>query len=184
MPDLPEPLPVCVFAAVLHRDATALEHAVDVMTHHWGPADAVSEPFPFTATDYYRDEMGADLNRLLVSFADPAPADSLPRLKHDAMAMEQALAGPLGQRTANIDVGYLDYHKVVLASTKEGRHKVYLSRGIWADMTLAYEKGAYHAFPWTFADFATDTYHPFLLDARLRYRHTLRDRDNAACARA
>ncbi|MBT3381879.1 MAG: DUF4416 family protein [Lentisphaerae bacterium] len=174
MLDLQEALPVKVVAAVLFQEqegrwATACEAMADV----WGPIDMTGPPTPFTFTDYYTPEMGSALVRQFVGFERLVEPEALAALKHDANAIEErSLIGD--KRAVNIDVGYLDYHKLVLASTKEGPQKVYVGSGIWADITLLYRKGAFQALPWTFLDFTTGAYTPFLLEAREHYRLQIR----------
>jgi len=145
------------------------------MSEVWGAIDLCSEAVPFAFTDYYEPEMGAGLVRRFAAFAALAEPDSLARLKHEANAIEERSAVD-GKRTLNIDVGYLDYHKLVLASTKEGPQKVYVGSGIWADVTVLYKKGGFQPLPWTFLDFTTGAYTPFLLEARTRYRTQIRER--------
>jgi len=165
--------PVKPLAGVLWSDPEVWARALDAMQAAWGPSDAVGEPTPFSCTDYYRDEMGAGLKRQLVSFANLAPPEQLPALKLTANGIEADLLRD-GRRTVNIDVGYLDHHKVVLASTKQGPHKIYMGRGVWADMTLRYERGRFHSFPWTFPDLRNGAYDAFLLHVRDLYKKALR----------
>ena len=43
----------------------------------------------------------------------------------------------------------LEYVRLVLATGKNFTHRVYLSRGIWADLTLIFQKGDWLDLPWT-----------------------------------
>jgi hypothetical protein len=169
------PDPVKVVAAVLWRDAAALEAAVARCAALWGEVDFQGRDHPFDVTEYYEQEMGPGLLRRIVSFAALAPAESLTALKLAAIAVEDALRAP-ACRTVNIDVGYLDVHKLVLASTKPNGPKLYLGQGIYADMTLRYERGRFEPFPWAFADFRDGRYDADLLRVRERYKLGLRHR--------
>jgi hypothetical protein len=166
--------PVKRFAGlILEPDPVLFARVSAALAAAWGRVDAAFGPVAFDATDYYEPEMGRGLERRFVAFEPAAPPEALPEWKHRAIAVEAEFAGPTGRRV-NIDVGYLDLHKVVLASTKEGPTKVYLGRGIWADMTLRYARGRFQPFPWTFPDFADGRYDAFFADLRRAYKAALR----------
>lgn len=178
MLNLQTALPVKVVAAVLFEERGGhWDETCRAMAEAWGEIDLFGEAIPFTFTDYYAPEMGDSLVRQFVGFGRLVEADSLARLKHEANAIEERSL-VAGKRTVNIDVGYVDYHKLILASTKEGPHRVYVGGGIWADITLLYRKGEFHPLPWTFLDFTTGAYTAFLLEARNRYRAQIRAEDN------
>lgn len=169
-----QPAPAVVFAGVILAHDADWRRTVDPMVSLWGSVDLVSDPMPFDLTAYYTAEMGEGLVRRLLAFEGLVSADLLPELKLQAIEIEASLCRPTGSRTVNIDVGYLDLHRVVLASTKERPHKIYMGRGIWADLTLRYGKGRFHRFPWTFPDFADGRYDAFLLRLREHYKRARR----------
>jgi hypothetical protein len=105
-----------------------------------GEADFIGEPRPFDMTDYYEDEMGPGLSRVIVSFSKIGEAPALVDVKLSVDRLEEKLSGETG-RTVNIDPGYIDYFKAVLASFKEGPQKIYLGRGVYADPVLMFEDG-------------------------------------------
>jgi len=167
--------PVKIFAGVILKpDTDPASRLLETLQQAWGAVDAVYGPVPFDATDYYKTEMGSGLQRLFAAFEPLAPPEDLPSWKLRANAIEAESADADGRRCVNIDVGYLDFHKVVLASTKEGPAKVYLGRGIWADMTLRYAHGRFEPFPWTFPDFADGRYDAFFAHVRTLYKACLR----------
>jgi len=73
-------------------------------------------------------------------------------------------------RKVNLDPGYLDYDKFVLASAKYNGQKIYLDCGIWADLTLHYEKGKFDPYPWSFPDFKSRMYDGAFLEMRRLYK--------------
>jgi hypothetical protein len=170
-PQLPDP--VKVFVALLYSPAADLETARQRMTRAWGAIDYAGKAVPFTATDYYEAEMGERLARSIISFEELARPEDLPLLKLTANEIETALSVN-GRRTVNLDVGYLDIHKVVLASGKYDAQKVHLARGIYADLVLRYSRGEFHPFDWTFPDFRQGRYDADLLEVRERYKRRLR----------
>jgi Domain of unknown function (DUF4416) len=162
------------FAALLYADAAALEQALDSLAGAVSPLDWRGPAHPFDLTDYYAAEMGAGLQRVLVAFTRLVPPAWLVAAKHAASGVEDALRSG-GRRRVNVDVGYLDLGKVVLASWKARATKLYLERGVWADLTLTYAAGRFEPLPWTFPDFRDGRYDADLHAIRTRYKAQLRD---------
>jgi hypothetical protein len=101
--------------------------------------------------------MGGPLWRGWISFRGLANPADLPAWKHEARSLEEFWSRE-GRRTRNLDIGYMDADKLVLASFKRGPFKLYLDRGVWADMTLGYSQGVFTPLPWTFPDFRDGRY--------------------------
>lgn len=167
------PLPVKLIVAALYSDEERLNTAREKLIQRFGPVDFTSPRFPFTVTAYYIPEMGSPQMRLFYSFAKLISPEDLARIKLATNAIESELANA-GRRLANLDPGYLDPDKFVLASAKYHGHKIYLSNGICADLTLHYEKGHFRAYPWSFADFRGGEYEPAFLRMREIYKAQLK----------
>ena len=160
-----EVYPVKLFAAILFSSAEDLKAGIARLEASFGPTDYISPETPFDVTDYYAEELGTPIYRALVSFQNAVMPSFLPDIKLKTISIEDAMRKE-NKRTINVDSGYMDFDKVVLASTKKGPYKIYMSRGIWADMTLHYEKGNFLPFAWTFADFKDGRYNKYLLRIR------------------
>lgn len=167
------PLPVKLVIAALYSDANLLNAARDRLIQQFGPVDLTSQPFPFELTDYYVPEMGAPITRLFYGFAQLISPGDLARIKLATNALENELSRN-GKRLVNLDPGYLDTDKLVLASAKYNGPKIYLTEGIWADLTLHYEKGHFTAYPWSFADFRRGEYEKIFLRLREIYKAQLK----------
>ncbi|MDR1377115.1 MAG: DUF4416 family protein [Synergistaceae bacterium] len=128
----------------------------------WGEPGIVSPPVPFTTTDYYRD-IAPRLLRRFVGFDGLAPAGGLPAWKRASIEIEKESRTP---RIVNIDPGYVDGARLVLASTKDHAHRVYLRDGIYAEVTMRFRFGKWLPFDYTFPDFAGGAYDGFLSEAR------------------
>ncbi|MDR2870081.1 MAG: DUF4416 family protein [Deferribacteraceae bacterium] len=111
-----------------------------------------SAVFAFDHTEYYTPEMGAGLKKYFIAFGAPAEPSRLPEYKHAALAAE-AQYSKHNSRTINIDPGYLAEEKIVVASTKNFTHRIYLADGIFGDLQLMRQRGDYSAMPWTYADY-------------------------------
>jgi hypothetical protein len=125
-------------------------------------------------TGYYEDEMGPGLRRVIVSFKELANAPDLVKIKLATLRLEDKLSGGSG-RTVNIDPGYIDYFKAVLASFKEGPQKIYLGRGVYADPVLMYEDHGWRVLPWSFPDFREGLYMEEFGEIRRIYREQRRE---------
>lgn len=167
------PLPVKLIIAALYSDENLLNAAREKLLQHCGPIDFISQAFPFALTDYYVPEMGAPITRLFYGFAQLISPDDLARIKLATNAIESELSRN-GKRLVNLDPGYLDPDKLVLASAKYNGQKIYLAEGIWADLTLHYEKGHFTAYPWSFADFRSGAYEKMFLRLREIYKAQLK----------
>lgn len=165
--------PVKLFVATLHAPDAPLNEVAGEMAARWGATDFVSGDFPFEATGYYASEMGADLCRRFYSFKDLIPPDRLVEAKLFTNSVEESFARD-GRRTVNLDPGYLDFYKLVLASAKFGGQKVYLRDGIYADMTLVMFKGKWTSFHWGFPDFKSGAYDAVLSQIRDLYKAQVR----------
>lgn len=162
--------PVKLFVAILYRDREMLDMARALLEKRFGAEDYISEPAPFDHTDFYRDEMGDRLSRVFISYRELVDPGILVEAKLASDELEKELALPDGRRRVNLDPGLIDYQKVVLASFKFGGQKIYLGRGVWADLTLYYRKGGWATFEWTFPDFKLHLYDKLLLEIRTRFK--------------
>ena len=160
---------VKLFVAILYSDETLLERALKLLQDKFGEIDFRSEQFQFNITDYYVPEMGAPIYRLFVSFKSLIHPRDIAQIKIDTNSLENELS-KANKRKVNLDSGYMDYDKIVLASAKYNGQKIYLDKGIWADLTLHYEKGHFDPYPWSFPDFKKGLYDEVFLKIRQRFK--------------
>ncbi len=158
---------ICGF---ISGDEDLIARAIRLLSEHVGPADLVSEPWPFDLTDYYALEMGENLRRRFASFARLIDPVELASLKILTNQIETRVCHELGlppeQRRVNLDPGYITTAKLVLATTKDFGHRVYLRDGIYAESTLHYVNGRWEPWPWTYPDYADIRYHAFFEKVR------------------
>jgi hypothetical protein len=187
-----EPDPVKLVVGILFSDGELMEKGLSLLSDRYGSVDYRSPAFPFSQTDYYVPEMGSPIFRIFVSHERLIHPRELARIKIETNEIEAVLADqsnegckrfapfktgtsgglkPEGlKRKVNLDPGYMDYDKFVLASAKYNGQKVYLDSGIWADLTLHYEKGSFDPYPWSFPDFKSRVYDGAFLEMRRLYK--------------
>lgn len=165
--------PVKLVIGVLFSNEILLAQAKEKLASRYGRIDFQSQVFPFEISDYYYPEMGHPISRLFLSHRDLILPNEIARIKIETNQIEMDLA-VAGQRKVNLDPGYLDHDKFVLASAKYNGQKVYLDLGIYADLTLHFEKGDFLPFPWSFPDFKSGIYNPAFLSIRAKYKGQLR----------
>jgi hypothetical protein len=165
------PWPAKLMAGLLFRDRDVQLQALHAMEEAFGPLDFLTEPEPFTYTAYYDREMGAGLLRQTVAFLNLVDPATLADVKLTTNALERRFAAPV-KRTINIDPGFLSEERLILATGKNYIHRIYLRDGIYADLTLIYQKGGYQALPWTYPDYQAPHLLHFLnaLRQKLRYQ--------------
>ncbi len=167
------PIPVKLFVAAIFADESLLPELRDILIEHFGDIDYTSPVYPFRYGAYYADEMGEPLYRIFYSFRQLIDPAELREVKLATNEIEDRLAIE-GRRRVNLDPGYIDFGKLVLASMKCNNQKVYLGKGVWADINLLYEKGHFRPLEWTFPDFLEQTYEKTLLHIRAKYKANLR----------
>lgn len=164
--------PVALFCGLIGADMDLLRRARQLLVRQLGPTDLESEVWPFDQTDYYREEMGAELKRWFVSFRRLISPDAIAGIKRETNAIEQRLAEECAaleiSRPVNLDPGYVELGKLVLATTKDRSHRIYLGHGIYAECTLYFAHNAWQTWPWTFPDYRQPEYHAFFLRVRER----------------
>lgn len=162
------PVPVKPLVSLLTVRRELASRALALLAEHLGPPDLVSPWWPFPHTDYYVPEMGRGLERCLASFLHLADPAFLPDWKHAALRVEGVLS-LAGRRLLNLDVGYLTGERLVLATAKNFRHRLFLRRGIYGEVTLMAGREGWQALPWTYPDYASDPLRSWLLRVRNKY---------------
>ncbi|MHC1729418.1 MAG: DUF4416 family protein [Syntrophobacteraceae bacterium] len=147
-----EPAQPKLLVRFLFRDSDVQIEALRALEAHFGPIDFLSPPGPFPYTTYYDDEMGKGIQRQTASFLDLVAPVSLPDIKLSTNEIEKELSRD-GKRQVNIDPGFISEERFILATGKNFTHRIYLRNGIYADLTLIYQKGAYRPLPWTYPDY-------------------------------
>ena len=147
------PTQVKLIASLFSSNEALIEKVIEQMQRYFGKVDWVSEKLLFNRTRYYEKEMGWPLYRRFLSFAKLISADSLPDVKLETNRCENTHSAD-ARRMINIDPGYISPERLVLATGKNYIHRVYLTKGIYADLTLVFHAGTFTPLVWTYPDYA------------------------------
>lgn len=177
MSTIKPPAPVALFVAALYAPNFSDAAANELIAEHFGNALLPGPVFDFTFSDYYAAEMGPSLRKaffVLDRLIDPA---ELPEWKLRAMALEEQHSRE-GKRTINLDPGYLEAPKFVLATAKNFAHRIYLGRGVYADVQLYVRDGKFQTNSWTYPDYKLPEHLRFFEQARSKYFEKIRTKEN------
>ncbi len=166
MAEIKEPQKVLAFAGMIFTKETDADTAVGEFEQILGSVIKKSEIIPFTHTTYYNKEMGEGLLRQWVVFENLIFPDLLIELKHKSNEIEKFFLNDSGGRRVNIDPGLISLSNIILASTKNYSHRIYLSRGIYAEVTLIYKKNQFVPLEWTYPDYREEIAIKFFTEVR------------------
>jgi len=172
-----EHVPVLLVIAAFSRHDEVLDWARQQLEEAFGPIELTSPAYEFNQTIYYETTMGPGLRKQFFVFRNLIAADCLPSTKLQTNVLEAELAGTGAYpepRPLNLDPGLLELGKFMLATTKDQAHRIYLCDGIFAEVTLRYQAGAFEPWPWTYADYRQQVVRDFLQEAREFYKQQLR----------
>ncbi len=177
MGQIRESRPVKLICGLLAAGPERLERGKTVLEDRFGPVDFAGDPFPFDFTSYYVKELGEGILRRFLSFERLIDPGELTAIKVETNRLEEELSEE-GRRTVNLDPGYLDLSKLVLATTKDATYRVYLGQGIYGQSTYYFRDGSYRPWDWTYPDYRTPTAIEFFNRARDEYKRRARGRSN------
>ena len=175
---------VQLFFALMSGRRDLFEVCERALSEEFGPLDPRGEPYAFDPyTSYYESEFGAGLDKRIVAARELIAPESLVRIKRRTNRLELEFASQAApeaarpNRAINIDPGYLNHSKVVLATTKDQAHRIYVGQGIFEEVTLNYRRSSrgYEPNPWTYPDYGAPSQLAFFGRLREVYREQLKD---------
>lgn len=172
-----DPKPAKYFVGLLSSDVQVLDSVESDLKAILGAIDRRSETLPWRVSRFYEKEMGPELLRRFVSFGPLISPGDLAAVKLQTQLIEKEYRSSSLERDgrrANVDPGYVEAGKVVLGSTKNAGHRIYLNFGIYGEITLLYYDGAFHALSHTYPDYQWAETLAFLTSLRLAYLDQLR----------
>lgn len=164
---------VKLIVGFIFRKDNDFKHAQALLLTKFGDIDFQSPSIEFNHTSYYLNEFGDNLQRKFISFKKLIPPESLSNIKIFTNRLEKN-SSSCGNRCINIDPGYLTLAKLLLVSTKDYAHRIYLGKGIFAEIALCYKGKSFASLPWTYPDYRSDAYLGIFNHIRnLYYRQTI-----------
>jgi hypothetical protein len=164
---------VKLISSLFSADANLIDRVILEMEGLFGPTDWISPAFFFDRTKYYEKEMGWPLHRRFISFKILVRPQDIVEIKWKTNTLEKK-ESQRGKRKINIDPGYVALERLVLATGKNYTHRIYLSKGIFADLTLIFQRGSFSPLAWTYRDYGDPESIDYFNGVRERYKRQIR----------
>ena len=164
---------VKLISSLFSAQKDLIDDVIANLVSRFGPPDWTSSMLPFDRTRYYAREMGWPLYRRFISFHNlirPEQIVDIKLITNDIEGSHRAA----GRRRINVDPGYVSLERLILATGKNYTHRIYLSKGIYADLTLMYHKGSFRPLGWTYRDYADPDVIACFNRVREQYKRQLR----------
>jgi len=174
LPKSPDPAKLVI--GMFLNDRSLARPAAEILVDRFGPVDMVSAWFPFDWTSYYEAEMGGPLYRRMFAFRNLIGQGDLAGIKLATNRVELDFSENENRRL-NLDPGYLVSPRFVLATGKDFTHRIYIGKGIYADLTLVYSRGRFEPLPWTYPDYADRLLVSWLNRVRSKYLVDMKNAD-------
>ena len=158
---------------MIYNEKAPVDQAISMLKEKFGQSYMTTDAMAFNYTDYYCREMGSPLYRLILVFSELVDRDSMPGIKTEANKIENNFLEH-GKRRINIDPGLITLENICLATTKPYTHRIYLGKGIWAEITLMYKGESYQKLEWTYPDYGSNELIEFFNGIREKYKRRLR----------
>ncbi|MDR1721221.1 MAG: DUF4416 family protein [Endomicrobium sp.] len=168
-----------LFCGMIYSNEEIKQRAFTVLEKKLGKIDLISCVIPFDFSSYYSSEMGNNLKRFWVSFEELVSVAVLAEIKIFTNSIESSFALD-AKRQINIDPGYITPANIVLATTKDYSHRIYLSSGIYGEVTIIYKRNGFIKLPWSYPDYLSKPATEFLLKARTYLMKQLKESNNCS----
>ncbi len=169
-----KPLPGRLIVSAIYSSIGTVSRAILELEKKFGYIQFETDEIDFLHTTYYREEMGDNLKRKFFAFEKPVQREQLPDIKIWTNKLEEKYGEKIDDfvfRKVNFDPGVLTPANLVLATTKDYAHRIYLRDGIFAEVTLIYEKKKFRPLTWTYPDY----YEPETIEFFEKVRETMKN---------
>ena len=155
---------------VIYHDMDIYNKAIEILEQEFGPIERQSERFSFSKeySTYYDGELGGEGERVILSFKETVDASRQAKIKTFTNDLEMRFSVD-GRRLINLDPGFINHGRVMLATTKSTGFRIPIADGIYTELTLFYARGRWNKFPWTYRDYQSERVQSFLTEVRHDY---------------
>ena len=164
--------PVKLIIAVTISEPTLWERIKEKLEILFNSIDHTMDWYDLHHTDYYEEEMGKHLKKRMLSFSKLIRAENLSVIKMITNNLEQEFSMD-NRRRINLDPGYITPAKLILATTKDYSHRIYLNKGIFGDLHLTWYNRHFQPNSWTYPDYQEPFVLKFFEEVRERYMEQL-----------
>jgi hypothetical protein len=166
------PQPAMSFTGILYSDEGYLLKAKDALSNQFGNTLIETPSFEWNFSEYYKEELGWPIMRTFIFFKNLINPEDIVDIKLKTNDIETSFSIN-GKRKVNLDPGYLTLSNVVLATTKNYSHRIYLGKGIYAEVTLIYKDKTFVPHIFTYPDYQEKNCIEMFINARTMLQNEL-----------
>ncbi len=155
---------------VIYHDEEVLKKGLELLRAEFGETEDECEEFSFSKefSEYYDGELGGEGLRRIYSFKELVDPSRQAEIKTKTNEFEKMLSED-GNRRINLDPGFINHGRLMLATTKKAGFRIPLADGIYTELTLFYAKGQWQKLPWSYRDYQSERVQEFLTRVRNVY---------------
>ena len=155
---------------IIYSDRELLDRALGELCDKFGEIEDFCDEFSFSEefSHYYDDELGGEGLRRIYSFKELIDPATQAQIKVFTNELEMRLSKN-GNRQVNIDPGFINHGRLLLATTKPAGFRIPLCDGIYTELTLFWARGEWQKLPWTYRDYQSKRVQSFITKVRARY---------------
>ncbi len=159
-----------LIVGVIYHDEEIYKRAIEILEDEFGPIDGESERFSFSRefSEYYDEEIGGEGMRVILSFRELVDPARQAEIKKRTNKIEAAFSVD-GNRKINLDPGFINHGRLMLATTKKAGFRIPLSDGIYTELTLFWARGGWQKLPWSYRDYQSERVQGFITEVRRTY---------------
>ncbi|MGE4232693.1 MAG: DUF4416 family protein [Bacteriovoracia bacterium] len=152
--DLKDPSLVLSGLGIMWKPSDFSEDSIkEIVSRTFGSVCLSFGPFSFSEfSEYYTQEMGSPLLKSFFVFDKKVSRNDLVSLKKTGYILETEFLEK-NHRKINIDPFIVTPENVVISTSKNFSHRIYLGQGVFGDLVLIYKNKSFQRLPWSYADY-------------------------------